>query len=364
MMKTGNKIAVVAFELPSPSERTGGVSHFNHRLCNMLAEQGYDVTAFTVQHEVPDARYRIATVPGKRRGGRLGRYYAAPLQARKLDLSGFDLVLSSGDDWAMRRGPAPWIRIMHGSARREMRFAKRPIRKINLLFLYGLELLSALRSTVNLFNSEDTMRLYPSRRQDRIVHLPVDTRLFYPGVKDESPTLLFVGALDSRKRGRWLRDLFVSRIRPAVPNARLWMVCDEDEPFEGVEYIRMPETERLAQLYRRATVFCMPSTYEGFGIPYLEAMASGTLVVTTPNPGAKELLADGLYGRIVSDDELSSALALALAEPESHDKWTVPALRWAKEHDWSVLLSEFLRAEIHGTETHSAVQMLTREGER
>ncbi|MFC5701763.1 glycosyltransferase family 4 protein [Cohnella faecalis] len=343
------KIAVIAYELPSPKERTGGVSHFNHRFCNMLSERGYDVTAFTVRPEVPGAEYRVKVIPGERAGGRLNRYYKAPLQARGLELGEYDLVVSSGDDWAMRRGRSPWIRIMHGSAWRELQHNKRPLRKANLALLYLLELLSSLRADVTLFNSRDTRKLYPRRKKDRIVHLPVDTRVFYPIDSSEKmadpPTLLFVGGLDSRKRGGWLLELFVTRIRPALPNARLWMVCDPGKPCEGVEYFQHASIEQLAELYRRANVFCMPSTYEGFGIPYLEAMASGTLVVTTPNPGAEELLEDGRYGWIVSDEELADALIRALERPESHAKWTEPALEWARSHDWSVMLQQFLNEE-------------------
>ncbi|RIE03797.1 glycosyltransferase family 4 protein [Cohnella faecalis] len=218
-----------------------------------------------------------------------------------------------------------------------------------MALLYLLELLSSLRADVTLFNSRDTRKLYPRRKKDRIVHLPVDTRVFYPIDSSEKmadpPTLLFVGGLDSRKRGGWLLELFVTRIRPALPNARLWMVCDPGKPCEGVEYFQHASIEQLAELYRRANVFCMPSTYEGFGIPYLEAMASGTLVVTTPNPGAEELLEDGRYGWIVSDEELADALIRALERPESHAKWTEPALEWARSHDWSVMLQQFLNEE-------------------
>ncbi len=45
---------------------------------------------------------------------------------------------------------------------------------------------------------------------------------------------------------------------------------------KGVTYVTgVPDTQ-LADLYRRAWVCASPSTYEGFGLPYLEAMACGT----------------------------------------------------------------------------------------
>ena len=342
------KIAVIAFEWPSDQRRTGGVSHFNYRLCCMLAKLGHDVTAYTLQEDPAmqvEAGFRVVNAVSGHRGGRHGRfyrYYAAPLQARKLKFDGCDLVLSSGDDWAMRRPRVPWIRLMHGSAWRELRHNRRWLRKLNLGFLYALETWSMLRSDRTLYNSTDTKKLYPHRRQDRIVHLPVDTRMFHPGVKENVPTLLFVGELDSRKRGRWLLEMFVNRVRPAMPQAQLWMVCEPGEPYDGVTYIQHVTLEQLADLYRRAQVFCMPSSYEGYGIPYMEAMASGTLVVTTPNPGAEELLRQGRYGWIVSDSELPSALIEALLEPRDHAMWTNPALLWAREHEWEVLLPAFL----------------------
>ncbi len=51
--------------------------------------------------------------------------------------------------------------------------------------------------------------------------------------------------------------------------------------------------EKLCELYQRAWILCLPSTYEGFGVPYIEAMASGTVAVASPNPGAKEILDNG-----------------------------------------------------------------------
>ena len=53
----------------------------------------------------------------------------------------------------------------------------------------------------------------------------------------------------------------------------------------------MPD-KTLAVLYRLASVFVFPSLYEGFGLPPLEAMASGTPVVTSNVSSLPEVVGD------------------------------------------------------------------------
>lgn len=339
------KIAVIAFELPVSNRRSGGVSHFNHRLCNTLVEMGYDVTAFSNQERPSDAKYHVQPISRDAKGkeNRFYRYYGAPIQGRCLSFCGYNLVISSGDDWAMKHRGVPWVRIMHGSSLREAQFSNHMVRKMNLYVMYALEVLSVQRSTVTLYNSKDTRNLYPQKMGSQVIHLPVDQRIFHPGVeKEQNPTILFVGGLDGRKRGRWLLHLFEAQIKPALPNSRLWMVSEDDKASPGVTYFGQLDTSTLAKLYRRAHVFCMPSTYEGFGIPYLEAMASGTLVVTTPNPGADEILHHGQYGCIVADEDLVSKLIDSLTHPDLYQDTVYRASQWAASHSWSSVINEYL----------------------
>ena len=56
----------------------------------------------------------------------------------------------------------------------------------------------------------------------------VDTNAFRPGGQREAePTILFVGTYQNRKRGKLLMEAFGDTILPALPTAKLWMVCGE-----------------------------------------------------------------------------------------------------------------------------------------
>ncbi len=70
--------------------------------------------------------------------------------------------------------------------------------------------------------------------------------------------------------------------------------------------------EELARLYREAAVLVFPSRYEGFGLPVLEAMASGTPVVATDDAAVREVAGDAaLYA---PPHELGTAIGRALEE--------------------------------------------------
>ena len=82
----------------------------------------------------------------------------------------------------------------------------------------------------------------------------------------------------------------------------------------GVQVFGEVSEECLSDLYRQAWVFCLPSDYEGFGIPYIEAMASGIAVVATPNLGARFVTEDGLAGSLVPLDEIGAGILSILGD--------------------------------------------------
>jgi glycosyltransferase involved in cell wall biosynthesis len=106
------------------------------------------------------------------------------------------------------------------------------------------------------------------------------------------------------------------------------------------------ETERLAELYRGAACLVQASHFEGFGLPVLEAMASGTPVVALREPALEEVAGDAAV--FVDDDGLADGIRQALAE---RDGLVAAGLERARIFSWRVTAERTLAVyrEILGT---------------
>jgi phosphatidyl-myo-inositol dimannoside synthase len=102
---------------------------------------------------------------------------------------------------------------------------------------------------------------------------------------------------------------------------------------ERVRFLGPVDHQRLVEAYRMADLFVMPSIGEGFGIVYLEAMASGTPALGLDAVGARDALADGELGTIVSEAELPNALARLLATPKKDAQALADAVRARFGHE-------------------------------
>ena len=204
-------------------------------------------------------------------------------ELRRIDWSGFDVVHAHGDDYFLWMKEPVHVRTMHGSCLAEALHIPGLKEKLRMVMLGLSEIAAACAAQRTVGVSENTRRSFPWIRQ--VIPNGVCLDKFHPAeTKAPVPTILFVGTYKNRKRGELLMRAFEQRVRAAVPDAQLWMVCDDAPPAPGVTVLGRVGEAQLAELYRKAWVFCLPSSYEGFGVPYIEAMASGTAVVATPNP--------------------------------------------------------------------------------
>ena len=111
---------------------------------------------------------------------------------------------------------------------------------------------------------------------------------------------------------------------------RLEQLASELGVVELTRFLGRVPDEMLPALYRAADVFVMPSTGEGFGIAFLEAIASGVPVVAGAADGSSDPLRDGLDGRLIapaSEAEVADAVADALAAGNRATAATTPFAR-------------------------------------
>lgn len=322
------KIAMFSYYLPSGSKI--GVGYQAHYMANALVQRGHSVSMFTPCPACTDARYETRFVNV---GQRL-RSFRFAWELRKQNLSGFDVLHAHGDDHlCLPRRTACHIRTMHGSCLVEAIHVPGMKEKIRMLGLAAGEILAGVLADRTFGVSTNTCRSYPWIRE--VIPNGVDLSWFHPGAERESrPTILFVGTYRNRKRGKLLMEAFERSILPAAPDARLWMVCEDAPAAPGVTVFGKIPLDQLARLYRRAWLFCLPSSYEGFGVPYIEALASGTPVVATPNPGAREVLQDGKYGVITQPELLGPAILSLLQDAERRRQLSEMGLRWARNFGW------------------------------
>lgn len=339
------RLAVVSYGLPTPGRRRGGVDRVAHDLAAGLARRGHAVTVFSHDDAPPGAPYARQPLPGASLwrnplGKRLTMGWLGHVLLLGTDFGDVDAVLAHGDSLLLPLRGRPVLRVMHGSAWAEARSARSPWRWLSQMGIYGTELLSAVTQPGRVVAvSANTRRDFgPFIRADRVVPNGVDLAAFPPagpGEKSAQPSVAFVGVHGGRKRGGLLLRWFAEHVRPRFPAATLDFVGPSGPTTTpaaaGVHYHTDIPGEELAALLRRAWVYASPSVYEGFGLPYLEAMASGTPVLATPNPGSREVLAGGVAGVLAEDAAFPGELVRLLADAGERARLTAAGLARARE---------------------------------
>jgi phosphatidyl-myo-inositol alpha-mannosyltransferase len=326
------RIAMIGRALPR-AEYAGGVSGQMDLLAAALVSCGHQVTVYALNPPPAPARYdyRPIPVPNVLRSASRVTLYLAPWWVSRIPFDDFDVVHAHGDDHFVRTR-RPVVRTFYGAARAEARYSASLRHRLYHLSMVPLERISERRATAVVAISRTTQE-YLTRRAV-IIPCGYDPTVFFPaGIKSPHPSVLFVGDLGTRKRGSLLLAAFADVVRAAVPTAELWMVTTAPSVAPGIRWFGRVPTAALAQLYRQAWVFCLPSRYEGFGVPYLEAMACGTPAVATANGGAEEVLDGGHSGLIVQDNDLGDALVRLLTSEETRSTLATLSMERAKEYD-------------------------------
>ena len=211
-------------------------------------------------------------------------------------------------------------------------------------------------------SKRDIVKTYSIRpHKVHVVPYGVDHERFHPGITLDSNWacslgiragyVLHVGSFSYRKNiPTLLRAIARLRSKGKWGNRQLVLGGSQDvsmkgahEVFETIQELdlnsvvlagHVPE-QHIPGLYAGAAVLVIPSLYEGFGLPVLEAMAAGTPVVASNTSSLPEVAADAAI-LFPPEDELAltDALAAVLEDHSIADELRRNGLRRARQFSW------------------------------
>ncbi len=169
----------------------------------------------------------------------------------------------------------------------------------------------------------------------------------------QKPFFLYVGALEPRKNLPALVEAWRATRDETGAELRLVGRSRKDfvppEPAEGLNLVgEVPDCD-LPGLYSQALAFVYPTSYEGFGLPVLEAMQCGCPVITSHDPAVKEV-AGGAALHAGTVTELAQAMRSVSANPALREQLRQAGLARAAQFSWARTARETraLYAEVAG----------------
>lgn len=168
--------------------------------------------------------------------------------------------------------------------------------------------------------------------------------------------ILFVGTIEPRKNlptllraFKLLRERYKSPAVLAIAGNRGWLIEEVDRVIaelqlgDTVRFLGGVRNEELVYLYNAASVFVLPSFYEGFGLPPLEAMACGTPVIVSNVSSLPEVVSDA--GLLIAPDDvegLAVAMVRVLSDSALRDELRAKGLKRAQTFSWERAARETL----------------------
>jgi glycosyltransferase involved in cell wall biosynthesis len=343
-----------------PDQRMTGLLRYALSLHDELRAQGLDVA---LVHPTPPPAWmaRAGRALGLDAAAFLGSY---PLSVR---LDGAEICHLASQSLATllltkRRPPA--VVTVHDLipylVRNDPRLMihRPPVERLfDRIALQGLRRATAIIA-ISEFTKDTIVQLtgYPAGRI-HVIYRAVDRTVFKPlpvpdgfrrkyGLQADVRSVLYVGSEDPRKNVAGLIRAF-ARVRSRLPAAqlvkvgsphftaerqRLLSLVEELGLDRRVRFLDHVPDEDLPLFYNAASVFVLPSFYEGFGLPALEAMSCGTPVVASDRASLPEVVGQG--GALLDPDDeagLADHIAGLLADPQGRTAASEAALQQAAQ---------------------------------
>jgi len=214
--------------------------------------------------------------------------------------------------------------------------------------------------TVSEASKRDILRYFrvPERKID-VIYNAIDERFGEPPAPEEiervrdryqlnAPYVLYAGNIKPHKNLERLIEAFHMVRRGDLEHVKMLIIGDEISKYatlrravhkyklhKHVRFFGFVPDKTLAVLYRLARAFVFPSLYEGFGLPPLEAMASGTPVITSNLSSLPEVVGDAaLLIDPYDADAIADAMRRVLLDSDLRDDLRQRGLRRVAEFSW------------------------------
>ena len=186
-------------------------------------------------------------------------------------------------------------------------------------------------------------RLGVSAERVRVIHLGADLDVFTPSDMERKPFLLYPANRWPHKNHERLFEA-LAILRETRPELELVLTGSghEGKPAPvGVRVLGRVSTDELAELYRTASALVYPSLFEGFGIPLVEAMASGCPVAASATSSIPEVAGDAaVLFDPTSPEAISDAVSALLVDPAPY---VARGLERARRFTWSACVDAHVR---------------------
>jgi glycosyltransferase involved in cell wall biosynthesis len=247
-------------------------------------------------------------------------------------------------------------------------FPKKDLRRLNFFTDYAVKnsdkIIAISNSTKN-----DLLKIYPKIKENKIktIYHGYDKEIFHENISQEkiekiknrymlhvSRYMIFVGTIQPRKNMETLLDAFkILRRKEAHKDLNLviagsegWLAEDIVEKIKKTPGAMMTgkfETADLPALIAGAEVFVLPSLYEGFGLPVLEAMACGTPVAVADNSSLSEVAGNaGMLFDACSSQKIAEVIQKILDYDQLQNELRKKGLDRAKDFSWEKCTRETL----------------------
>jgi phosphatidylinositol alpha-1,6-mannosyltransferase len=348
-----------------------GWASYARELANALRDQGADVRVFTQPGAASSEAFESLPmlpplVPPPR--GFLLRSLAAIGRMRRVT-AGCDLLHVVAEPYSLlaaaAAGSRPVIITAHGT------YVPQTAQRRGVGWLYRRAYRHAHLIAVSDYTARQVRHIVPGANLTVIrngVHF-ARFQVNMPAPEKTGPTILAVGGV-KRRKGTHLLIEALALVKEQVPGAQLVITGRQgDQPYlaevqeravalgvnDQVHLVgQIPEDDLLAW-YQHADVFALPSLtvggkFEGFGLVFLEASASGLPVVGTTGSGVEEAVIDGETGLLVPQNDvpaLAEAITRLLSDVAQRARMGAAGRDYARTQDWSAVAGRVMTLYQH-----------------